>query len=181
MYFPSSEYELSQMATIFASGILIFPTVLLNLFATITILKSPQLKNKLCYFLIHIQSVVDLGVGLFGIPLTIYYLVTPFVAFQNCAFSLGALKLCVLPSAVSIFTSCAITFERYIGVLHPYKYTTLLTKKRIKTFIFFGVVVSIIVVLLSFFLLELLEHSLSLHSHFLLFPLVSFTREYILW
>ena len=151
MYFPSSKYEISQMATIFASGILIFPTVLLNLFATITILKCPQLKNKLCYFLILIQSVVDLGVGLFGIPLTIYYLVTPFVAFQNCAFSLGALKLCVLPSAVSIFTSCAITFERYIGVLHPYKYKTLLTKKRIKTFIFFGVVVSITVVVLSFF------------------------------
>lgn len=119
--------------------------------ATATLLRSPQLKNKLCYFLILIQSVVDLGVGCLGMPLTIYYLVTPFMAFQNCTVSNGILKVGFLHTSVSIFTSCATTFERYIGVLHPYKYTTLLTKKRIKTFIFFGVVVSITVVVLSFF------------------------------
>ena len=124
--------------------------------ATATLLRSPQLKNKLCYFLILIQSVVDLGVGCLGMPLTIYYLVTPFMAFQNCTVSNGILKVGFLHTSVSIFTSCATTFERYIGVLHPYKYGTLLTKKRIKTFLLFGVVVSTIVVVLSFFLARII-------------------------
>jgi hypothetical protein len=138
--FPSSKNAFSQIAAIVAMSILIFLTVLLNLVATVTILKSHQLKNKLCYYLILIQSVVDLGIGSLGKPLIIYHLVTPSVAFQHCAVSIGALKVGFLLTSVSIFTSCAIAFERDIGVLHPYKYGTLLTKTRIKIYLLFGVV-----------------------------------------
>ena len=177
---PSSKYEFIQIAIIFAMSILIFLTVLLNLVATVTILKSHQLKNKLCYFLILIQSAVDLGIGSLGMPLIIYYLVTPFVAIQNCAASIGALKLSVLPTTVSIFTSCAMSFERYIGILHPYKYASLLSKKRIKTYLVFGVVVSITVVVLSFFFAGIVGTFLQLIlPFFIIFTAFVYTRIYL--
>jgi hypothetical protein len=42
-------------------------TVLLNAVAMITILKSSQLKSKPCYFIILVQSINDLAVGIVSI------------------------------------------------------------------------------------------------------------------
>ena len=151
MDFPSNKYKLSRIATILSMGVLLFPTILINLVATLTILKSRQLSNKIGYFLILVQSAVDLGVGCLGIPFSTYHLATPFFAFPNCLLDILAIKLAYVPSAISIFISLAMSFERYISILHPYKSLTILTKRRIKIYLLFSVAVSVTVIALSFY------------------------------
>jgi hypothetical protein len=66
------------------NAILTFLTIFLNLLSVITIRKSSQLRNKMCYFVILVQSVVDFGAGILGIPSFILYLSTPLLRIQNC-------------------------------------------------------------------------------------------------
>ena len=111
--------------------ILLFFTVFLNLLSLLTIRKSSQLKNKLCYFVILLQSAVDFVVGVFTIPLSIFYLATPLLGIQNCfAIALMYILMLVIPSLAPV-TLSAMTIERYIGVLHPYSYHRNVKKRRI--------------------------------------------------
>ena len=62
----------------------------LNGLAVVTIFKSSQLNSKPCYFIVLFQSMFDLGVGVFRIPLFIYYLANSIGGIFNCfAASLG--------------------------------------------------------------------------------------------
>ena len=67
--FQSNKYELNRIFNIVFLGILMLSTIFLNTVAIITIQKSPQLKKKLCYFVILVQSCVDLGDGCVAIQL----------------------------------------------------------------------------------------------------------------
>ena len=86
--FQPSVYETNRIINIVFLGFLLFSTVFLNAIAVITIQKTPQLKNKFCYFTILLQSSVDLGLACFAIPITILYLLSPFTNFDICAFLL---------------------------------------------------------------------------------------------
>ena len=57
--------------------LLMFCTIFLNLLSVVTIRKSSQLKNKLYYFVILIQSAVDFGVGVLSITSLIAFLAIP--------------------------------------------------------------------------------------------------------
>ena len=65
---PSERYQINNISVIVFSAVLILPTIALNLVASITILKTPQLKSKPCYFIILVQSLIDLAVGSFWKP-----------------------------------------------------------------------------------------------------------------
>lgn len=112
--------------------ILIFSAIILNLLSVVTIRKSSQLKNKLCYFVILVQSVVDLGIGVFSIPLFIIYLAAPLLGIQNCLAIVILLVSALLAPALSVGTLTTMTVERYIGVLHPYSYPIYVTRSHIK-------------------------------------------------
>ncbi len=133
--FPNKTYEHSRIAVLVINCILFCSTVSLNAISVITIKKSSQLRSKVCYFVIALQSVVDLGVGVVSIPLFIYYLFSPFLNTANCTFITFALGITFLPCGFSIITQSAMTMERYIGVLHPYSYQTQVTKKRILVYV----------------------------------------------
>jgi hypothetical protein len=127
------------------------PTILLNAAAIITILKSSQLNSKPCYFIILVQSVIDLAVGVLGIPLLIFYLASGLGGITNCVAATLALKSTLLPTLTSCITLFALTTERYIAILHPYAYSTRVTKKRLLIFVGCGAVLAI---LLFFFFLD---------------------------
>ena len=129
------KYESYRIAMLVINCILLFSTISLNGISVITIRKSSQLRSKICYFVILLQCVVDLCVGVLGIPIFIYYLLFPFLDIANCTFFVLAFRNAHLTCLLSMTTLSAMTMERYIGVLHPYYYETKVTKKRILIYV----------------------------------------------
>ena len=146
---PSDWHIPNRIVTAVVCSILIIPTVLLNAVAIVTIQKSSQLKNKLCYFTIMIQSAADLGVGCFTIPILTCFLVAPFVRVDHCVLLHFIYQTAYVPTGISIVTLSAISMERYIGVVHPYSYESQVTKRRILTYILGGTLVHLLVSILS--------------------------------
>lgn len=156
----------NRFLLISVNAVLIFSTIFLNLISVITIRKSSQLKNKICYFVILVQSAVDCVGGISSIPLFIITLTMPSLGLKNClVFRLIFVSMLVVPSLAPVSLS-AMTAERYAGVLHPYSYQSLVTKRRVliyvgvagflcaahAVFMFNGPRISIAVIMLSFFL-----------------------------
>ena len=84
-------FWINHILVVCLQGVMLFPTIILNSISAITIFKSSQLKNKTCYFLILVQSTLDLAVGLVGIRLYTFLLISELVGVRNCyiASSLG--------------------------------------------------------------------------------------------
>ncbi len=144
------KFLISHILAASVNGIFIIPTVLLNAVSILTILKSSQLKSKPCYFIILVQSVIDLATGVLGIPFFLAYLIQGITGTSNCFGTFLALKSTILPIAVSTITLSAMTMERYIAILHPYAYSTKVTKKRILVYVGSGSVVTFFVIIVSF-------------------------------
>ena len=128
-------FERNQIATVAVNCILLLSTIALNGVSVITIRKSSQLRGKVCYFVILLQSIVDLGVAFVGIPLYLYYLLSPFGNVVNCVATTLAFRISYAPFGLSTATLSAMALERYIGVLHPYQYKSKVTKKRILVYV----------------------------------------------
>ena len=146
---PSYMLLVNDIAVLTVNIILIFPTILLNAVSITTITKSSQLRNKICYFIILVQSVTDLVVGFLGIPSFVLFLTTGIGKKTNCTVSILAYRSTVLSIGVSFFTLSALTMERYIAILHPYKYIAQVTRKRILMYICSGVVLLLFVIICS--------------------------------
>ena len=129
--FPKEEYKRNRIAVLVVNCILFFLTISLNGISIITIRRSSQLRGKVCSFVIQLQSVFDLGVGVFGIPFFLFYLLFPFLRTSNCTLIILARRFTRLTCGLSMATMSGMTLERYIGVLHPYYYEAKITKKKI--------------------------------------------------
>ena len=179
----STSFKKFLISHIFAAsvnGIFIIPTILLNAVSIITIFKSSQLNSKPCYFIILVQSVIDLAVGVLGIPLFLVYLVQGITEKSNCFVTLVAKKSAILPLGVSTITLSAMTVERYIAILHPYAYSTEVTKKRILVYVGSGAVVTFFVIILSFRIQPaVLMFGSLLVTLVLIFTAFAYTRIYL--
>ena len=147
---PSEEFLINHIFAITLNGILIIPTMLLNALAIITIIKSSQLKSKPCYFIILVQSMVDLAVGALSIPSFLVYLVSGVKGMTNCFVATLALRLASFVVGTSSITLSALTLERYIAILHPFAYRTRVTKRKLLMYVGFGVAMIISMTILSF-------------------------------
>ena len=148
---PSKNFIINHIFAITFNSILMIPTVLLNAVAIITILKSSQLKSKPCYFIVLVQSMIDLAVGILGIPLFIFFLGIGIGGITNCIAANLAFGSTFIPIGMSSIALSAMTIERYIAILHPYAYSTQVTKKRLLVYIGSGAVVVFFVVFLYFY------------------------------
>ena len=144
------KFLISHILAASVNGIFIIPTVLLNAVSIVTILKSSQLQSKPCYFIILVQSVIDLAIGVLGIPLNLAYLIQGITGTSNCFGTFLARKPTILPIAASTITLSAMTMERYIAILHPFAYSTKVTKKRILVYVGSGTVLTFFVIIVSF-------------------------------
>ena len=147
---PSEKLVVNHIFAIAFNGTLIIPTVLLNGVAVITILKSSQPNGKPCYFIILLQSMFDIAVGMLGIPLFIYYLSSSIGGISNCFADSLARCLIHAPIQGSSITVTAMTLERYIAILHPFSYKTQVTRNRLLKFVSGIVTVEFLVIILSF-------------------------------
>lgn len=114
--FKSDEYATIRISNVAFLAVLIFPTVLLNATAIITIRKSPSLKKKLSCFIIFLNSLVNLGVGCVCIPIVVYFLLVPFVDADICTAFIFVSRTSCLTAGLSIVTLSALTMERYLGL-----------------------------------------------------------------
>ena len=133
--FPKEECKRNRIAVLVVNCILFFSTILLNGISIITIRRSSQLRGKVFSFVILLQSIFDLGVGVFGIPFFICYLLFPFLNTTNCTVIILARRVTRVTCAQSMVILSGMTLERYIGVLHPYYYEAKSTKKKILIYI----------------------------------------------
>ena len=132
----SKKLLINHIFAIVFNGFLIIPTILLNTVAIITIWKSSQLRSKPCYFIILVQSAVDLAVGVVSIPLFIFYLWSRLAGnAKHCYVAFFAFQSTLLPLGLSTIILTALTLERYIAIVHPYSYNGEVTKKRLLFFI----------------------------------------------
>ena len=154
---PSEKFVINHILVIAFNGIMIISTLLLNGVSVITIFKSSQLSSKPCYFIILLQSMFDLAVGVLGIPLHIYYLANGIGELSSCLAASLARRLTVVPIEASTSILAAMTLERYIAVIHPYTYKVQVTKKRILMIVGFTAVVDFSVVTLSVVIFPLVK------------------------
>ncbi len=176
---PSYKLVINHIFAIAVNGILIIPTILLNAIPIITILKSSQLKSKPCYFIILVQSFVDLAVGVFGIPLFIFFLAGGLRGNANCILATLVSRSTTLPIGLSTSTVSVLTLERYIAILHPYAYKTQVTKKRLLIFVCFGAVVIFSVNIFSIHFRKLLLGALVIGTLIFFSFAFAYTRIYL--
>ena len=137
--FKSTKYITIRISNIVFLCLLIFPSVLLNATAAITIWKRPPLKKKLSCFVIFLNSLVDLGVGCIGLPIVVHFLLVSFIDTGICFAIVMASTIACLTSGLSLVTLFVLTMERYLGIVHPFYHRTNLTKKRVFTCVLIGV------------------------------------------
>ena len=128
-------FKTNQIIALVFTCILFILTVSLNGISVLTILKCRQLKSKVCYFLILIQSSTDLTVGVVSIPINIFVLARDVGGISQCTkYQILLNYISYLPLALSTFSLCAMTYERYMGVLFPLQHRTKVTKKKLLKF-----------------------------------------------
>ena len=154
---PSEKLVINHIFAIAFNGIMIIPTILLNGVAVITILKSSQLNSKLCYYIILLQSMFDLAVGVLGIPLFIFFLANSIGGISDCFAASLARRLMAAPMGGSSMVLTAMTVERYIAILHPYTYRIQVTKQRILKYVGATATVQFLVISLSFAIKPLVQ------------------------
>ena len=177
---PSESYLINNISVIIFNAVLMIPTISLNFVASITILKSSQLKNKPCYFIILVQSVVDLGVGFFGIPSYIFIVSTLTGGLSNCFVKSLMLRFGSISVLVSMITVSVLTWERYIAIIHPYAYKTKVTNKRLMRFTISSAVLLFFLLILSYITEDLVRVYTTLSAALVfLFAAFAYTRIYL--
>lgn len=129
--FPSSKYVINQIIFCIANCVLIIPTVLLNGVSVLTIVRSSQLEGKACYFLILVQSGIDLAVGAIGITFYTLARASEVLGFANCTLFYSCEKIFQVTTGMSFLTLFLLTAERYAAILHPVAHRVRLTKRII--------------------------------------------------
>ena len=128
---PTDRLRLNHIFCIVFNGILSITTTLLNFVAILTITRSSQLYSKPCYFLIFLQSVIDMVTGFLGVPSFISFLFSGIGKNSNCVLAIVLYNTPIFLMTASTCTLCAMNVERYVAILHPYAYTLQVTKKRL--------------------------------------------------
>ena len=150
--FSSKKYIINQIIFCIFNCLLMIPTLLLNSASVLTILRCSQLKAKICYFQILIQSTIDIGVGAISLPLYTFVRASELLGTASCIGTFASETIAYIMFALSVTSLSILTIERYISVLYPFTHRLHLTKRTILFYNFCGavpIVVSPILVIAS--------------------------------
>ena len=100
-----------------------------NLIVLITFFKNQSLRQP-CYYLVASLSAIDLFVGIAVNPL--YIMLTNFVSWQYREEHLLQMEsfFATSSSMIIMHTLCVMSIERYIAVIYPLRYYSIVTVKR---------------------------------------------------
>ena len=134
--FPTDDSILVHVFALVFVVILIFTTVSLNAITVITIQRWRALKEKPSNFTILMQSIVDLANGILIMPLIVAHLASEVAGTPKCLTIYVLKKIAILMFLCSLTTLSVINFERYLGILHPFRHRTLVTNERLLAYVF---------------------------------------------
>ena len=101
-----------------------------NLLILIAIYKKPALRSITNYFLASL-AVGDFFVGIVALPLWITRSLLE-VADEEHPLNISVDCVYVLSVAVSTYNLCAVSLERYVGVIFPLRYSSIVTLRRFR-------------------------------------------------
>ena len=131
-YWPTVDYSHGNMAMV----VLLILTMLIsipgNLLIIITILNSTKLRGKVTYLFVFSVSLADFFVGTLAQPLYIGVVLT---RGQNKLVCATSVIVAFISGGSSIAGIIGVTLDRYIYIMYPYKYNSLLTQRRCITMI----------------------------------------------
>ena len=131
--FPSNGYKICYTVMFAVNIILIIPTVLLNGASIISILKCSKLNTKVYLFLVLVQSIIDLTVGLLGLPLFIVLLAIELFGSVNCVVSVVAQKFSDPTKLLRHnHLDCVEVWTVHGSFVHAFPYEAIVKKKTAK-------------------------------------------------
>ena len=133
--FPSNKYFINHIIACVFNALLIVSTVCLNSVTILTFWKSSQLRSKVSYFLILVQSCIDLGVGAIGSSLFTLGLLDEIRRTENCWLKFARGQATVFLTIVSMTTLSAMNMERYFRVVHPFFHRDKVTRNRLLVYV----------------------------------------------
>lgn len=101
-----------------------------NALILIAIYRKPSLHSVTNYFLAAL-AFGDFFVGIVALPMWVVRSLLQ-VADEEHPLSIGVDCVYVLSVAISTYNLCAVSMERYVGVLYPLRYNTIVTVARFK-------------------------------------------------
>ena len=128
---PAPGYKIFYITLAVICAITTLTTIYLNACAVVTIWTTTALREKIPNFTIMMQSAVDLLNGLFVMPFFSYSIISEISALSSCLQMYVCKKMAVLVFFFSITTFSAMSYERYMGICHPFLHRTQVTKKKL--------------------------------------------------
>jgi hypothetical protein len=147
--FDSNGYLINQVILCFLNCLLTVATVFLNGIAIRTMYKCFRQKGKICYFLIFLQSVTDLMAGALAIPLFTFVQASEIAGTANCVVNFILATVAFIPMGLSLAMLCGLSFERYMGVLHPLVHRNVMTKTVMEVYLGISAVVIVLMMATS--------------------------------
>lgn len=133
--FPSTWSLILYVIAFLINASLVFTTLFLNGVAVMTIWNSPTLNKRVSFFTVLIQSIVDLANGATVMPLSTMHFFGDLIGSPSCIFLYIGRKIGFLLFFFSMTTMSAMSFERYMGVLHPFIHHVHVTKARLMKYV----------------------------------------------
>lgn len=129
--FASKVYYINHIVACVVNIIIIISTVLLNTGTIIAYWKSTQLRKKMSYFLVMLQSCADLTNGLFGNAGFVLMLVKDILHDSDCKANITVDLTSSCFVALSFVTLILLNIERYLTIVHPFYARNKVTKSRL--------------------------------------------------
>lgn len=148
--FPSHGYRMNHIVACVVNGFIAIATVFLNASTVITIWRSSRLKEKLSFFLIMVQSLIDLGVGMVAGPIFTSFLASEINGNASCWLYLAARRTSSMATILSIMVLSGMNFERYMGVVHPFVHRCYVTRRKLLTYVIIFCLFCVILFAISF-------------------------------
>ncbi|XP_046851169.1 olfactory receptor 4C15-like [Xenia sp. Carnegie-2017] len=138
---PSERFYISQVFVIMFNSVLLVATVFLNGLAIVTIFRSSYLMGKPCYFIVFLQSIVDLMCSLLAMPLFLVHLINVIHGMVDCVVYVITMFATYFTLGLSSVNLLALTWERYVALLHPLHYGSIVTRKKLMVGVCFAGVI----------------------------------------
>ena len=120
----------NQVLTTVVGSLIAFFSITANALILIAIYKTTALHSVTNYFIASL-AVGDLFVGMVALPLWIARSLLQ-VASEEHPLSVAVDFVYAISVAISTYNLCAVSFERYIGVIYPLRYNSLITTRCCK-------------------------------------------------